>query len=346
MPSVMSKAVSVAKKIRRSGEFKSAVTTPKRLVVAARQRANKGIYSIEIAAKYGFFAIMQTILLILVFCEKNNLYPDISAKGGIYGDRSGTVDWFGRLFESLKSPEPSLAQRLNNRSDIHTSRVKGNEEMGLGAPFDMSLTLAEASAVFNGHYRPRADVLTQVDSICNGLGISPSTLAVHYRGTDKIYEAGKVPLEVMLEAVEKIVGARPVLTNIVLASDETAFIESFQRHPFKIPVSVIPATYMPRGQTPVHFSGHPGLAIGREALLTCLILSRCGFLIKTASHLSAWAKVFNPSLPTWLISPQFGRGYFPDRVLWLDQESGRHGFGSIPRLVPLERSDCHSRSTR
>jgi hypothetical protein len=327
----MSKAVSFAKKIRRSSTFISTVAMPKRLVVSARQRANKGIFSIEIEANSGFFSVMQTILFILVFCEEKNLHPDISARGGIYGDRLGTVDWFGRLFESLKSPEASLVQRLNNRTDIHTSRIKGVEELGLRARYEMSLTLAEASAVFNSHYRPRADVLTEVDSICNRLRVSPQTLAVHYRGTDKIHEAARVPLHVMLEAVEKIAFERPFLTNILLASDESAFIESFQRHPFKIPVSIVPAAYMPRGQTPVHFSGHPGLAIGREALLTCLILSRCGFLIKTASFLSAWAKVFNPSLPTWLIAPQFGRRYFPDRALWLDQESGHHVVPGTPK---------------
>jgi hypothetical protein len=70
------------------------------------------------------------------------------------------------------------------------------------------------------------------------------------------------------------------------------------------------------------YFGHPGLAIGREALVTCLLLSRCGFLIKTPSYLSGWAKIFNPLLPVWLISPLLSRGLFPDRQLWMDQESG------------------------
>ena len=322
----MSKLIGFAMKIRRSATFKSAVSVPKRLVVAGHQRANHGIFSIEIEATSGFFAILQTILFILVYCEKKKLHPDISAKGGIYGEETATVDWFGRLFEPLQSPEPALAQRLRNRTDIHTSRIKGVQELGLRERYEMSLTLSEASALFNSHYRPRADVLAEVDLICSRLGISESTLAVHYRGTDKIHEAGSVPWQVVREAVEKKVAERPALTNILLASDETAFIDSFQSHPFKIPVSIAPATYMPLGHTPVHFSGHPGLAIGREALLTCLLLSRCGFLVKTASYLSGWAKIFNPSLPTWLLSPQFGSGRFPDRALWLDQISGRNGF--------------------
>jgi hypothetical protein len=92
---------------------------------------------------------------------------------------------------------------------------------------------------------------------------------------------------------------------------------------------VAPATYLPKGNTPIHFSGHPGLAIGREALVTCLLLARCGFLLKTASYLSAWAKIFNPSLDVLLISPTLGTGFFPDRALWADQLSGKAAFAGL-----------------
>jgi hypothetical protein len=56
-------------------------------------------------------------------------------------------------------------------------------------------------------------------------------------------------------------------------------------------------------------------------------LSRCGFLIKTASYLSAWSKILNPELPVWLVAPPIGGGFFPDRVLWHDQEAGIVRFG-------------------
>jgi hypothetical protein len=85
---------------------------------------------------------------------------------------------------------------------------------------------------------------------------------------------------------------------------------------------------MPKGGRPIHYSGYPGLEIGREALVTCLLLSRCGFLVKTPSYLSAWAKIFNPGLPVWLITPaSLGDEMFPDRALWREQESGKIGHG-------------------
>jgi hypothetical protein len=36
---------------------------------------------------------------------------------------------------------------------------------------------------------------------------------------------------------------------------------------------------------------------GEEALINCLLLSRCCALIRTTSFLSAWASIFNPALP-------------------------------------------------
>lgn len=318
---MLTQLLSAAKRIRRSDAFKDAVATPKRWAISRQQRANEGIFSIEIESVSGFFAVMQTILFILVYCEENGLYPDISAKGGIYGEATGTIDWFGALFDAIQIPDPSIASKLRARSGFRTSRIRGVEELGFRTLYDKDLSLAKASALFNSRYRPSAGVIRDVDSVCERLSISSSTLAVHYRGTDKVHEAGIVSPSLLCDAVEKMARARG-FEQILLASDDLPFIQLFQSYPFKLPVTIAPAVYTSKAGKAIHFSGHPGLAIGREALVTCLLLSRCGFLIKTPSYLSGWAKIINPLLPVWLISPLLSRGLFPDSQLWMDQESG------------------------
>jgi len=313
----------IARNIRRSNAFKNAVAAPKRLAVRAQQRLNNGIFSVEIRGNSGFFAIMQLILFILVHCRDHGLHPDISAKGGTYGDETGTVDWFAELFEDIARPPPLITDRLSRRTDVRTARIKDGSELGFRSQYEMQLSLAEASELFNGRYRPAASVRTEVESIVKKIGISEKTLAVHYRGTDKVHEAGQVPWSAVCERVATIAGNRPQLTALFLATDEVEFVEYFKNWPFKLPVLVAPAEYLPVGNRPVHFSGHPGLAIGREALITCLLLARCGFLFKTSSYLSGWAKIFNPALPVWLISPPIGAGFFPDRALWHDQQAGK-----------------------
>jgi hypothetical protein len=331
---MLTRLLSAAKQIRRSDTFKDAVATPKRWAIARQQRTNGGIFSIEIESVSGFFAVMQTILFILLYCEENWLYPDISAKGGIYGDATGTVDWFGELFDTVQTPDPSIASKLHARSGFRTSRIRGVEELGFRTRYDRGLSLAKASALFNSHYRASAGVIKDVDSVCERLNISSSTLAVHYRGTDKVHEAGIVSPSLVCGAVEKIARTRR-FEQILLASDDLPFIRHFQSYPFELPITVAPAVYMPAAGKAIHFSGHPGLAIGREALVTCLLLSRCGFLIKTPSYLSGWAKIINPLLPVWLISPLLSRGLFPDRQLWMDQESGTVKYDETAAPSPI-----------
>jgi hypothetical protein len=323
-----SNILSIARKIRRSTVFNTAVSTPKRLTVKAQQRLNRGIFSVEIRANAGLFAIMQMILFILMHCRENQLYPDITAKGGLYGDETATVDWFGALFEAIQVPSPSIASRLAERTNIRTSRIRDAGELGFRSQYEMRQSLAEASELFNAHYRPSPAVTAQVDSIVKKVGISKTTLAVHYRGTGKVHEAGFVAWPPVCERVATIASNDPRLTEIFLATDEVEFARYFKNWQFKLAVIVAPVEYLPVGSRPIHFSGHPGLAIGREALITCLLLTRCGFLLKTPSYLSGWAKIFNPELPVFSMAPPIGAGFFPDRALWHDQQSGRVAFTS------------------
>jgi hypothetical protein len=310
----------VARRIRRSVGFRSFLAAPKRLAIRLQQKRNRDIFSVEIEGNSGFFAIMQMILFILVHCEKNDLYPDLSAKGGIYGEKTASVDWLKELFTWVHTPKPAIAARLAARADVRTSKIKGIDDLGLRARYEKSLTIAGASRLFAGYLRPSASVTDEVNRHCDSLGISAHTLAVHYRGTDKIGEAAKVSWEDLCEAAAQVAANSPALKNILLATDQSEFIDFFKNYAFPIPVIVAPATHLAQGQIPVHFSGYEGLAIGREALVTSLLLSRCGFLLKSPSYLSGWAKIFNPELPTWLIAPPKAHAmWFPDRVLWLNQ---------------------------
>ncbi|MEO7205464.1 MAG: hypothetical protein ABI145_01435 [Steroidobacteraceae bacterium] len=284
--------------------------------------------------------MMQMIVFILMYCRENALYPDIGAKDGTYGEETGTVDWFGELFESIQKPPPSIADRLAQRTTIRTSVIKDEGELGFRSKYDARLSLAEASELFNGRYRPSAEICAEVDAITRKVGISHTTLAVHYRGTDKVHEAGLVRWSQVCERVSAVADNSPRLTEIFLATDEVAFGEYFKNWPFKLPVIAAPAEYLPVGSRPVHFSGHPGLAIGREALVTCLLLARCGFLLKTASYLSGWAKIFNPELPVLLLAPQIGAGFFPDRALWQDQQSGRVVFSVDDHRMINDAARC------
>lgn len=312
---MLKKVVDRARQLRRSEGFKHSVATPHRLTLHARQRLNRGVFAIEIQENSGFFSVMQMVLFILMYCDEKCLMPCISARGGLYGDPERKVDWFSTFFEPVRK---GAAVQVPQK--IRTSTVRDLVQLGFRQRYEASLQLRSASDLFFAHYRVAPVITREVESICRTQDIGKSTLGAHFRGTDKKLEAIPVSWRDFCRMVESTLADNPHLTNIFISSDEPAFLEYFAAWPFRKPVKVAPAKLLARGGAPVHFSGYPGLEIGREALVSSLLLANCGFLIKTPSYLSAWSKIFKPSLPVKLVSPPRPDAFwFPDSRLWLEQ---------------------------
>lgn len=312
---MLRKVVDRAKQIRRSEGFKHSVATPRRISLHATQRLNRGIFAIEIQENSGFFSVMQMVLFILMYCDEKRLTPCISARGGLYGDAAGTIDWFSSFFESVNG---KATTSLTHK--VRKSTVRDLVQLGFRQRYETQLQLNSASELFFAHYRPAGHIGDEVDAICQKLGIGASTLGAHFRGTDKSLEAIPVSWGDFCRHVETTLAENPHLDNVFVSSDEQAFLDFFVAWPFSKPVKVAPAKLLAYGTTPIHFSGYPGLEIGREALVSSLLLSRCGYLVKTPSYLSAWSRIFNPSLPVKLVSPPRPDAFwFPDSRLWLEQ---------------------------
>jgi hypothetical protein len=255
------------------------------------------------------------VLFILMYCDEKCLTPSISAQGGLYGDPEGKIDWFSAFFDSMHGEATAL---LTHR--VRKSTVRDLVQLGFRQRYEARLQLISASELFFAHYRPAGHIQDEVDAICQQLEIGTSTLGAHFRGTDKTLEAIPVSWGDFCRHIETTLAENPHLSNVFVSSDEQAFLDFFVAWPFRKPVKVAPAKLLASGNTPVHFSGYPGLDIGREALVSSLLLSRCGYLVKTPSYLSAWSRIFNPSLPVKLVSPPRPDAFwFPDSRLWLEQ---------------------------
>ncbi|MCB1124766.1 MAG: hypothetical protein KJT03_24645, partial [Verrucomicrobiae bacterium] len=93
--------------------------------------------------------------------------------------------------------------------------------------------------------------------------------------------------------------------HLFVATDEEAFISHLKERG-DIGISY---THSLRSadNKPVHFSeGHrSNYQLGFEALLDCLLLSRCDFLLRTESNLSKVSEFFNPSIESIDLSREF-----------------------------------------
>ena len=229
---MLRKVVDRAKQIRRSEGFKHSVAMPRRISLHAKQRLNRGVFSIEIQENSGFFSVMQMVLFILMYCDEKCLTPCISARGGLYGDAEGNLDWFSMFFEPVHTaPGPAITHK------VRTSTVRDLVHLGFRQRYEARLQLRSASELFFAHYRPATHIYEEVDAICQKLGLGKSTLGAHFRGTDKTLEAVPVSWGSFCRQVESTLAENPHLTRIFISSDEQAFIDFFIAWPFSRPIS-------------------------------------------------------------------------------------------------------------
>jgi hypothetical protein len=144
-------------------------------------------------------------------------------------------------------------------------------------------------------------------------------LGVHFRGTDKGSEAPPVSPDQCRHAISRYLKDHPEVDCIFVASDESQFIRYMQDEFPSIPVCFCD-DQRSDGKLAVHNPAFGGdnYKKGREALVNCMLLSRCSALIRTASTLSGWASVFNPQLPVFLLNQPYPENVcFPDREVIL-----------------------------
>ena len=107
--------------------------------------------------------------------------------------------------------------------------------------------------------------------------------------------------------------------RIYLASDEKDFVARL-RAEFEpqIPVETNTKLFSSGIVKSIHHdSAVPPYDKAFEALLDCLYLTSCGMVLKTPSCLSAFAKVFRPEMPVYLLARPNNTAdlWFPDREI-------------------------------
>ena len=209
-------------------------------------------------------------------------------------------DWFGHLFDDLQ-PRRDSGQLVTLRRMAHTP----NHWRG------RSMKIEEAGYWFSRKFSPKTEILSTVDKFVTSHFRDSRVLAVHYRGTDKTSEARRASYDEVLACINARM-ERESYDLIFLATDEAAFVEYMQRSPHRVllQANALRAT---DGKA-LHLPGDGlGLRKAKEALVDCLLLSRCHGLVKTASILSGWAVVFNPSLKVDFINPPNAKtSHFPE----------------------------------
>jgi len=182
------------------------------------------------------------------------------------------------------------------------------------------MSLEYANQLLWNYLSIKDEIMDYVESFVENNFGKRTVLGLHYRGTDKKIEAPSVAWEYVAETVSNYLDSNPQTDCLFVASDEEGFIEWVNRE-FKQHICIISHNDTERSKNGEPIFTQPVLGDnymkGREALINSLLLSKCDTLIRTASFLSGWSSIFNPSLPVIMLNKPFDdKLWFPDALIF------------------------------
>jgi len=270
----------------------------------ARHNARDGVLGVEIRSTVGLGAKLEWCLEIMAYCDDHGLQPRFRFS---YPDAPVPADYFGSLF-SIRDAREGPARFVTISSIV---------ELDLGEDYDRMLTIGRASHLIRKYLVVKADVIEEVDDFCRRHFAERRVLGVHYRGTDKVVESPFVPYDRVRRNIDRYLELYPRTDRVFVATDDARFLDYLQNASLGRGLLCREDSFRSRDGSSIHESSETNKhEINRDAIVNCLILSRCEALLKTASILSAWSKLFNPRLPVVMLNrPPDEHLWFPERVL-------------------------------
>jgi hypothetical protein len=178
-------------------------------------------------------------------------------------------------------------------------------------PMTYGLDRASLHTLIDAHIRVREEIRDEAQKVV-AASFDPDAfvVGVHYRGTDAMrkrtgwlthYRTAHVPYGVYADEVRRVIdAAAPHAFQLFVATDEIECLE-FMRRAFD--GRVIQLEHAPRaraGGRAVHLDRTLAVSNyqkGRSAIVDCLLLAACNYLVKGRSNLSDASLAFNPRLP-------------------------------------------------
>lgn len=261
-----------------------------------------------------FGQVILLIFEILPYLDKKSIIPEWEIRSKLYGDPD--LDYI--VIPGLLVPRNQEVMRGSALECVTLPQLRDWATVTLGNDWHYLNAIWSKYFLISDRIIGRANLFPELGS----------ALGLHFRGTDKnkaVVETNYVSEDDFLAVVDDFTSAHPEVRKIFLASDENGFFQKLRNcYPdFEI-IESGPVVH----HKDVH--GGNGYAKGEHALLDCLLLSRCKYLLKCQSALSGFAKVLNPDLEAYRISANklvpWAKEipYFPDAFL-PRYESERYG---------------------
>ena len=238
----------------------------------------------------GMFHNFNIVLACLELYDQNpHLALEINFKDqGLYYNPSQGLNWWSYYFENSYFPT-----REHSYKRAAIKLLKDEEKAELGNSMHFYSSREKAFDLIHKYIHVKQEILDEVEAFAKRYFDASHIVGVHYRGSDKWLEADYVSYASVLEVVKQQMVLEPD-SKVFVATDELGFLEAMQEA-FGDKIVYTKSQKSPNNQ-PLHYSTQDGYLQGKEALIDCLLLSKCQILIRTNSNLSAVSAFFNPHL--------------------------------------------------
>lgn len=246
----------------------------------------------------GLFSVFTTVLGLMDHYEKTN-YAGLEVNlgnGGCYYEPNKGLNWWNYYFEPVYFGNDEGAERkyLPDNWHVHFALKTLNE-----------LSVERCHELIQKYIHVKPQIKNKVSEFVDNHFKSAFIIGVHYRGTDKmILEAPRLSYDAILLEINKLIRTLDLEKKgykIFLATDEEAFLDYMK---VNFPKSLIYTDSFRSLDTthPIHNSIGNKYQKGEDAVIDCLLLSKCNFLLRTTSNLSLCATYFNPNLPVIMLN--------------------------------------------
>ena len=208
---------------------------------------------------------------------------------GLYYDAAYGPNWWEYYFEPI-----SIGDETNT---IPVLTANGPVGIDCAMLTEFQLNKKQVNEIINKYIRIKPYIQNKINDYVNSHFRTSFVIGVHYRGTDKSIEAPRVTYQAMASLISKEAKKhKRKSVKVFIATDEQPFLAYMKKlYPAHV-VSYEDAIHS-TSATPIHKTVGQKYKKGEDALMDCLLLSKCHVLIKTSSNLSLVSTYFNPLMP-------------------------------------------------
>lgn len=240
----------------------------------------------------GMFSCVMTVIGIADLYE-NGQYPGFLvdyADEGAYYDTALGLNWWNYYYAPLRIGKNAAEYR----------KATTRERIKFSKHAEFTLSRERCHQLIEKYIKIKPVIRDLIEKFVK-VHFNKFMIGVHYRGTDKKIECPRVEYDQIIAKVEEVSKECGVKNpKIFVATDEEDFLAYIKTcFPNRV---VAYDSIKSRNGLPVHLTDTDKYKKGEDAIVDCLLLSKCDYLIRTNSNLSLCSGLFNPNIPMFEVS--------------------------------------------